>query len=163
MPPYTKKAVLTDGGVYDNLGTETVWKRCRTVLVSNGGRPFSFESAPRENWLQQSLRVLDVAMDQSEDLRERILVDAYKSGARKGAMWALSSGAEDDAQRPPLLTPAELKAAREVSTRLWRMPKQTQALLLKAGYAHAAARLRAHYGPPQGGPADVPDGDWPTP
>jgi len=163
VPPYTQKAILTDGGVYDNLGTETVWKRCRTVLVSNAGRPFSFESSPRENWLQQSLRVLDIAMDQSEDLRERILVNAYLTGARKGAMWALNTGAENDAQRPPLLTAAELKAAREVSTRLWRMPKETQALLLKAGYAHASARIRAFHGPAQGGPADVPDGDWPTP
>lgn len=163
VPPYTQKAVLTDGGVYDNLGTETVWKRCRTVLVSNAGRPFSCETSPKENWLQQSLRVLDVAMDQSEDLRERILVHAYNTGARKGAMWALSTGQDDDTQRPPMLTPNELKTAREVSTRLWRMPEEVQALLLKAGYAHAASRLRTHYGLDQGGPADVPDGDWPRP
>jgi NTE family protein len=50
-----------------------------------------------------------------------------------------------------------------VSTRLWRVPKDTQALLLKAGYAHAAARLRAKFGPAAGGPPDIPDGDWPKP
>lgn len=33
--PYTKVAVLTVGGVYDNFGLERVWKRCRTILVSN--------------------------------------------------------------------------------------------------------------------------------
>jgi len=37
-PPFTEVAVLTDGGVYDNLGLERVWKRCRTILVSNAGR-----------------------------------------------------------------------------------------------------------------------------
>jgi NTE family protein len=26
-PPYTTKPVLSDGGVYDNLGLETAWKR----------------------------------------------------------------------------------------------------------------------------------------
>ena len=31
--PFTKKVVLTDGGVYDNLGLETAWKRYKTVLV----------------------------------------------------------------------------------------------------------------------------------
>ena len=29
--------MLSDGGVYDNLGLETVWKRYQTVLVSDGG------------------------------------------------------------------------------------------------------------------------------
>ena len=28
---------LVDGGVYDNLGLETAWKSCKTVLVSDGG------------------------------------------------------------------------------------------------------------------------------
>ncbi|MCM3905473.1 MAG: patatin-like phospholipase family protein, partial [Pyrinomonadaceae bacterium] len=36
-PPYTSQAVLTDGGVYDNLGLETVWKEYETVLVSDAG------------------------------------------------------------------------------------------------------------------------------
>src|SRR5450759_4830775 len=32
-PPYTTRVALTDGGVYDNLGLETAWKKCRTVLI----------------------------------------------------------------------------------------------------------------------------------
>src|SRR5262249_42145882 len=35
--PFTTEMVLTDGGVYDNLGLETVWKRYDTVLVSDAG------------------------------------------------------------------------------------------------------------------------------
>ena len=27
--------VLSDGGVYDNMGLEAIWKRCKTVLVSD--------------------------------------------------------------------------------------------------------------------------------
>src|SRR6266849_6751100 len=37
QPPYTQRALLSDGGVYDNLGLETAWKNCLTVLVSDGG------------------------------------------------------------------------------------------------------------------------------
>jgi NTE family protein len=162
-PPFTRKAVLTDGGVYDNLGTETVWKRCRTILLSNAGRPFGFEEDPAENWLQQSLRVLDIAMDQAEDLRERILVHAYEVGARRGAMWGLTSGQDNPEDRPSLLTPAEWSAARNVPTRLTRFSGKDQALLLKAGYAHATSRIRKWFGPANGGPADIPDGHWPTP
>ena len=36
--PYTKTAVLSDGGVYDNLGLETVAKRYKTLLVSDAGQ-----------------------------------------------------------------------------------------------------------------------------
>ena len=34
--PFTRDVVLSDGGVYDNLGLETVWKSYTTVLVSDG-------------------------------------------------------------------------------------------------------------------------------
>ena len=37
MPPYTDQVVLSDGGVYDNLGLETAWKREHDNLVSDGG------------------------------------------------------------------------------------------------------------------------------
>jgi NTE family protein len=36
-PPFTTRVVLTDGGVYDNLGLETAWKRYQIVLVSDAG------------------------------------------------------------------------------------------------------------------------------
>ena len=36
-PAFRAQAVLADGGVYDNVGLETVWKRYRTVLVSDAG------------------------------------------------------------------------------------------------------------------------------
>jgi len=35
--PYTSRSCWSDGGVYDNLGLETTWKRYETILVSNGG------------------------------------------------------------------------------------------------------------------------------
>src|SRR5213076_279312 len=35
--PFTTRAILTDGGVYDNMGIETAWKRCKTVLVCDAG------------------------------------------------------------------------------------------------------------------------------
>jgi hypothetical protein len=34
---FRSDVMLTDGGVYDNLGLETAWKRYKTVLVSDGG------------------------------------------------------------------------------------------------------------------------------
>ncbi|WP_375458505.1 patatin-like phospholipase family protein [uncultured Enterovirga sp.] len=162
-PPYVEKAVLTDGGVYDNMATEAVWKRCRTIFASNAGKPFDFEPDPAHNWLQQSLRLIDILMDQAEDLRERMLAHAYEVGARRGAMWGLTSGLNDPTDRPPLLSPDEYAAAQAVPTRLTRLSDEEVTLMLKAGYAHASSRLRKHYGPDKGGPADTPDHRWPQP
>ena len=34
---FARRLRLTDGGIYDNLGLEPIWKRYRTILVSDGG------------------------------------------------------------------------------------------------------------------------------
>jgi NTE family protein len=157
-PPFLGKAAFTDGGVYDNLGTETVWKRFRTVFVSNAGKPFGFDEKPAHDWLQHSLRVIDIALDQSEDLRERILVHAYQLGARTGAMWGMTSGLNNPEDRPKMLTKKEFDAVQAIPTRLARLSKADQNLILKAGYAHAGSRIRKYFTPTTGGPADIPDG-----
>lgn len=38
---YRDELALTDGGVYDNLGLETAWKRCHTLCVSDAGGALS--------------------------------------------------------------------------------------------------------------------------
>jgi NTE family protein len=45
--PFTTKVILSDGGVYDNLGIETAWKRYRTVLVSDAGARCRLKKNPR--------------------------------------------------------------------------------------------------------------------
>ncbi|WP_348531735.1 patatin-like phospholipase family protein [Rhizobium sp. 16-449-1b] len=44
--PFTSRPLLTDGGVYDNLGLETAWKRFKTVLVSDGGGKIEAQRKP---------------------------------------------------------------------------------------------------------------------
>ena len=50
--PYTSEVILTDGGVYDNLGLETAWKGYRTILFSDGGVGSSDEPKPKREWLE---------------------------------------------------------------------------------------------------------------
>lgn len=152
---------LTDGGVYDNMGTETIWKRCRTLFISNAGRPFEVQEDPATDLVYQPIRVIDLVMAQAEALRNRILAHAYLTGARKGAMWSLTTGQDDPDDRPPMLSEVEYHAAQQVPTRLSAMNDDTINLLLKAGYAHACSRLRRHFGPGQGGVPDIPDGKPP--
>lgn len=50
MEPYTTEIMLSDGGVYDNLGLETVWKSYQTVLVSDAGRKLQPDAEPERDW-----------------------------------------------------------------------------------------------------------------
>ena len=49
-PPFTTRVVLTDGGVYDNLGLETAWKRYQTIFVSDAGGKLKPEEEPKSDW-----------------------------------------------------------------------------------------------------------------
>ena len=55
--PFTTQVVLTDGGVYDNLGLETAWKKYQTVLVSDGGGKMDPEEEPHRDWARHVLRI----------------------------------------------------------------------------------------------------------
>ena len=48
--PFLSDVALADGGVYDNLGLETAWKRFTTVLVSDGGGKMQAEAEPKSDW-----------------------------------------------------------------------------------------------------------------
>ena len=95
VEPYTTQLVLTDGGVYDNLGLETVWKRYQTVLVSDAGGKMQPEPEPEEDWAQHALRVLDLIDNQVRSLRKRQVIDAFKRRERQGAYWGIRTNIRD--------------------------------------------------------------------
>lgn len=70
--------MLTDGGVYDNLGLETAWKRYRTILISDGGAQIEPEPRPGWDWIRQSLRVIGMIDNQVRSLRTRQLIASYR-------------------------------------------------------------------------------------
>jgi len=63
---------LQDGGVYDNLALEPVWKDGKIVLVSDAGGPFS--NRPDEGLLKRGLRWTSIIDNQSRALRKRMLI-----------------------------------------------------------------------------------------
>jgi NTE family protein len=79
---FTRTLCLTDGGIYDNLGLEPVWKRYRTILVSDGGSVTPGIPSPRANWLSQAMRATDIALQQGINMRRRTLRGLHQSGAR---------------------------------------------------------------------------------
>jgi NTE family protein len=152
-PPFTSRVILSDGGVYDNLGLETVWKRCRTVLVSDGGGKMQPEEEPKSDWARHAYRVLDIVDNQVRALRKRQLIDSYQAPAadrnhRLGAYWGIRTDIRN--YRLSDAIPADLArttALAEVPTRLKRLDDETQERLINWGYAVCDAALRRHVEP----------------
>src|SRR6187549_2407623 len=93
--PYTKRVLLTDGGVYDNLGLETAWKRYQTILVSDAGGKTQPEEEPKTDWARHAYRILDLIDNQVRSLRKRQVIDSYKQSLRKGAYWGIRTNIAD--------------------------------------------------------------------
>jgi NTE family protein len=146
--PYTNKVILTDGGVYDNLGLETVWKRYKTVLVSDGGGKMQAEEEPKADWARHARRVLDLIDNQVRSLRKRQVIDSFKSGARSGAYWGIRTNIADYKLPNVLSCPfGRTIALADTPTRLKRMDSQLQERLINWGYAVCDAALRKHVDP----------------
>lgn len=141
---FTDKLFLTDGGVYDNLGLEPVWKRYRTLLVSDGGAVTQPIDRPWTNWYSQFRRVLDVSLQQGINTRLRILHGLERSQARTVAYWGIGTTVDSYGKGNPLGFTAEMTArATVVPTRLTKFDDETRKLLVRAGYAHTDASLAA--------------------
>ncbi|WP_339727974.1 patatin-like phospholipase family protein [uncultured Gimesia sp.] len=143
--PYTDTLVLSDGGVYDNFGLETVWKRYKTLLVSDGGGKISPEPEPAGNWAQHSKRILDIIDNQVRSLRKRQLIGSFKVGDRDGAYWGIRTNIAhyqlEDAMAAPHKDTLRLA---DTPTRLKRLPNLRQQQLINWGYAVCDAAMRKH-------------------
>lgn len=159
---YTRTLYLTDGGVYDNLGLEPVWKRCGTVLASDAGAPFALNETAHTDMLRQMMRTLDIATDQSRGLRRRVLVDEFQRGLRKGAYWGIDTAISD--YGAPGSLPCDLArvhALAAIRTRLNPFSDQEQGELINWGYALTDAAIRKHA--PQLVARRSPAPAWPQP
>lgn len=156
--PFNTRPVLSDGGVYDNLGLEAVLKRYTTLLVSDGGTPFREQEAPSRVWPWQLKRVLDCIDNQVRSLRKRDLMDSFRSSQRKGTYWGIGTPLHRYPNAIDLncSTETTLRLAR-IPTRLARMNGRLQEELINWGYAACAASL-ASYFPQQSVPVS-----WPYP
>lgn len=149
-PGFLEEISLTDGGVYDNLGLETVWKRYRTVLVSDAGGKVALDPSPASDWAFHAKRVLDIIHEQVSSLRKRIVIDAFTKEGRPGTYWGIRTDISHyglgDALPAPHARTLELA---ETPTRLMRLSSLHQERLINWGYAVCDAAVRKHW-PPQG-------------
>jgi NTE family protein len=146
--PFTTNLVLADGGVYDNLGIEPIWKNCGTVLVSDAGQKIDPQEEPAEDWGRHVMRVLDLIDNQVRSLRKRQVVGSYIAGLRKGAYWGIRTDIAD--YQLPTAMPCPHEATMQIAatpTRLTSLDTPTQEKLINWGYAVCDAGMRKHVAP----------------
>lgn len=156
--PFNSRAVLSDGGVYDNLGLETAWKSCTTVLVSDGGGHMSSEGTVAGDWVRQAIRVNGVIDNQVRDLRKRETIAGFQRGERAGAYWGIRSHIADFGPPPGSLPcpPDQTALLAATKTRLKAMDATLQKRLINWGYAICDAAMRRWVVPQAAAPVDFP-------
>ena len=137
-----ERIVLADGGIYDNIGMESLNESVK--LVSDAGAPFSFDVSPRNDYFSQLGRVRDILIDQTRGLRKRQLVEDFQLQRARGAYWGIDTAIGDYVVDKKLAvdnaTTGQLEA---VPTRLASVAPDVQGRLINWGYALADAALRA--------------------
>jgi NTE family protein len=148
---FREEVVLSDGGVYDNLGLETVWKRYEQVFVSDGGGKLAPELEPHADWARHGLRINGLIDSQVRALRKRQVVGSLEAKLKTGAYWSIHTDPQEPGWAPHFPLPANRDRARELSstpTRLARLEPKYQERLMNWGYAVASAALSRFWTPP---------------
>jgi NTE family protein len=155
--PYLTEVVLSDGGVYDNLGLETAWKKYTTILVSNGGGKMQPEEEPKGDWARHALRINEVIDNQVRSLRVRQVIGAFEAQERKGTYWGIRTDIADYKLADALPCPFDKTLALAATkTRLKRLEPVVQERLINWGYAVCDAAMRRWVEPAVSAPGGFP-------
>jgi NTE family protein len=156
-PPFTTRPTLSDGGVYDNMGLETVFKNFQTIIVSNAGAGYKPKKRILGDWALQSYRVVSTIDNQVRSLRKRMLVSSLASNRKWGAYWSIRSDIAGYPATDKLDCPHErTRKLADIATDLAAKDKTTQRRLINWGYAICDAGIRSWVEDGLTPPADFP-------
>jgi NTE family protein len=142
---FLKRALLCDGGIYDNMGLEPIWRRYGTLLVSNSGDPMNETKHP-ENWAAMLGRIIGMVHRQAENNRVRMLMLLANTKSRQIAYWPLrNTGANYPVKSTLAPMPAsEISAAQGEDVRLWSLGEKAFRRLANFGYYLADCAIRSY-------------------
>lgn len=154
IQPRYRQLHLWDGGVYDNLGTESLFKPSEGIcdgadflIVSDASRPVS-TAAGRSFWrpgyLAGSMRLIDVATDQVRSLRARMLVRHFRSEPGSGVYLKMGRPPRTTDRSRGGLDKHSIKRLSNLETTLRRLTAAEFGQLFRHGYEVATESLRKH-------------------
>lgn len=156
--PRFRTITLWDGGVYDNLGVEALFKPTNSyrdgfnfLIVSDASAPLKIKTRT----YRAPLRLLLIATDQVRSLRARSLVSHLQRNPGTGVYLKMGNTEERiyrAANRPAMterisdssLLASQVREAASISTRLRRFTKHEYDLLFAHGHQVADATLSAY-------------------
>lgn len=134
---------LSDGGLYDNMGLEPVWKSHLVVLVSEGGS--TFDAGADGGLLWRLNRYVDVMGRQTGAQRKRWLVSSFVKEVMRGTYWGIGTDIanyEIGASGYPVEFVKRVIA--EVRTDMDRFEEPERFVLENHGYLLADAAVRKY-------------------
>ncbi len=145
------RAALTDGGVYDNLGLEPVWKPQSgfdVVFCSDGGAPFTITANPDGALIARLKRANDVIDRANRAQRKQRLIDNFQQDPAPyaGSYWGIGT----DIDNYPLTPKAEgyrgslLERIASIRTDLNVFTPVEQGVLRNHGWLLTGAALASH-------------------
>lgn len=155
---------LTDGGDYDNMGLEPVWKNHAVVLVSDAGGLFTAEGDKGLAW--RIPRYQGIQERQARALRKRWLVSSFINKVMKGAYWGVGSAPSRYGRADGYSKELALQVIAEIRTDLDAFSDPEAAVLENHGYFLADAAIRSHVPdllPNPVPPVEPPHPDWHPP
>ena len=140
-----RDAVLSDGGVYDNLGLETAWKRYKTILVSDGGGKMGPQPKPKHDWARHAYRTLE--RDRHAGAQPPQAAGRGRLPEGRARRHVLGNPQPHRrlraARRQPASAPRTRRfGSRSTATRLKEMDDTLQERLINWGYAICDAAMR---------------------
>jgi NTE family protein len=135
---------LTDGGNYDNMGLEPVWKDHAVVIVSDAGGLFDLHSDKNLIWRIQ--RYVSIQENQARSLRKRWLVSNFIAGKLDGAYFGIGSARSRYEETDALGYPKDLakEVIAKIRTDLDAFSPVEAAILMNHGYLLADKAVRTH-------------------
>ena len=155
---------LSDGGVYDNLGLEPIWKNHETVLASDGGALFSTRGDTGPVW--EVARYLAIPENQALAVRKRWLIASFVSGQLHGTYWGIGSSPYDYGVQQGFANDLVKNFIAAIRTDLDSFSEAEASVLENHGYWLADAAIRVHVPallPNPVPPLAVPNPQWSGP
>lgn len=134
---------LSDGGLYDNLGLEPVWRDHAVVLVSDGGATFDFGADRGLLWRLR--RYTEIVGASAGAARKRWLIGNFIAGEMTGAYWGIGSAVDRyEVQTPGYSDRLIDEVVSEVRTDMDAFAEAEIAALENHGYLLAEAAVTRH-------------------
>ena len=157
-PTPAKRYALWDGGIYDNLGVEPLFKPgggfrdgFDFLVVSDASAPLALDPfSPKRKLIpwRRTLRLVDIATEQVRGLRARALIAEFQRSPNAGVYLRIGNAVREifeavgqEVPRNDCLSDEDVRAAARFKTTLRRLTSTEFDLLLQHGFEVANATL----------------------